>query len=114
MSAFQAHLPVSTSSVLATCQGPVCSADSQGKGRSYQCCNALDMVIVLQVPEVEGSEVLQGQVLAVEVAGLTDGVGAFKARLAEVRSRQHNHGHGPGRASPLLDTFMMPCFQAHV
>ncbi len=43
-----------------------------------------------QVPEVEGSGMLEGQVLAVEVSSLTDGVGAFKARLAEVRAITHS------------------------
>ena len=45
--------------------------------------------MLVQVPEVEGNEVLRGQVLAVEVAGLTDSLGTFKARLAEVRTRLH-------------------------
>ena len=45
--------------------------------------------MLVQVPEVEGNEVLRGQVLAVEVAGLTDSLGTFKARLAEVRIRLH-------------------------
>jgi splicing factor 3A subunit 1 len=46
--------------------------------------------IMVQVPEVEGNEVLQGQVLAVEVAGLTDSLGTFKARLAEVLKQPAN------------------------
>ncbi len=52
------------------------------------------------MPQVDGSDVLQGQVLAVEVASLTDGVAAFKARLSEVRS--HWHCHVAAAESPVL------------
>ncbi len=38
----------------------------------------------VQCPEVEGSDKLVGQILEVEVASLTDSVGHFKSRLAEV------------------------------
>lgn len=38
----------------------------------------------VQAPDLEGNEVMNGQLLEVEVAGLTDLVGALKSRLAEV------------------------------
>lgn len=39
-----------------------------------------------QAPTVEGNATLQGQVLEVEVAALTDTVGSLKARIAQVGS----------------------------
>ncbi len=40
-----------------------------------------------QAPDVEGNAALNGQVLEVEVAALTDTVGSLKARIAEVGPR---------------------------
>ena len=39
----------------------------------------------MAAPDVEANEQLNGQILEVEVAALSDNIGAFKARLAEVR-----------------------------
>ena len=65
---------------------------------------------LVQVPEVEGNEVLQGQVLAVEVAGLTDSLGTFKARLAEVHTRLLGKQQRP--AQPVLcGSSSWPCWR---
>lgn len=48
-----------------------------------------------QAPDVEGNAALNGQVLEVEVAALTDTVGSLKARIAEVGSPPP----GPGTSS---------------
>ena len=51
----------------------------------------------MQAPDVEDSDTLNGQVLEVEVAALTDSIGDLKARLAEVRPPHDPAGRGGER-----------------
>ena len=56
---------------------------------SASTCLPMSWLFCVQAPDADDSDTLNGQILEVEVASLTDSIAALKARLAEVRWSRH-------------------------